>query len=120
MACAKVWGCEGAPRGSGGLFTGLHKGMTQRDAGQVRARPRSGAEGSGESWEGFKQGQHSYSCVLERALWLPCGRWVRGDDSRQKTQGGGRGADSWRTLGTLPDEQRQAAEETRFRGKTPG
>lgn len=42
MACAKVWEHEGAPGGSGGLWIGFQKGMTQRDARQVRSRPRSG------------------------------------------------------------------------------
>lgn len=43
---------------------------------------------------------------------------MRGADTELEAPSGGWGADPWRTLRTLPEEQPQAGEERCFRGKT--
>lgn len=86
VARAKAWGCEGAPRGSGVIRIGCQKGMTSIVLAGYGPGPEVGLRALEGPSKVLKQGQHSYICVLERALWLPCGGWLRGDDAEQVTQ----------------------------------
>lgn len=111
--CAKVWGHEEAPRDSGGPLRGFRKGG-------ARARPQSGAEGRGESRWGFKQRAAQpylhFGKTTQTALW----RGLIETENELEAPLGDWGADSWRILRTLPEEQLQAGEERCFRGKTQG